>query len=242
MKRKATTTGLSSFFVIAIVLFTLVTAEPFIAQSVAESNTEARNQDAPTSQAEYKAIVRRFYAAIFDTGDLTAADEFITPDYIDHNPIEPGLTPGVEGVGHISTLFRTGFPDINVAVEDLIVEKDKVVSRITVRGTHKDEFMGVEPTGKRIEITGIEIYRIVDGKISARWGNLDNMALMQQLGVIQQQNANSAGQLSQAGKQPADETQWNADDLTNLDDWETLNAVFQRDIGRVRIVALLSPN
>ena len=145
-----------------------------------------------------------------------------------------------------STLFRSGFGDLDVVVEDQIVEEDKVVSRITMRGTHKGRFMNVAPTGKQIEISGIEIYRIVGGKISERWGNLDSMTLMQQLGIIRGADLGSAGELSGNEGQSIDEAERNVflqnDGLTNLDKWDELNTMFQRDIGRMRIIALLSPN
>ena len=246
MRHNVTIIRLPSLFWIGLVSYTFIGIVPSIVESTAATNIEAEGQGAVSSQTAYGAIVRRFYNVVFNTGNLAKVDEFITPDYIDHNPINPGLRHGVEGVQYTSTLFRTGFADINVVVEDQIVEEDKVVSRITMRGTHKGKFMDVAPTGKQVEITGIEIYRIVSGKISERWGNLDSLALMQQLGVIEAPDGRSAGELARTEEQAVAEIERNVplqnDELTNLDNWEALNAVFQRDIGRVRIVALLSPN
>ena len=80
--------------------------------------------------------------------------------------------------------FFTAFPDMHVTIEDQIAEGDKVASRLTVSGTHKGDFMGMAPTGKQMMITGIDIVHIKDGKAVERWGNLDDLGLMQQLGAI----------------------------------------------------------
>ena len=66
----------------------------------------------------------------------------------------------------------------------MIAEGDKVASRITAHGTHKGEFMGIPPTGKHTMQTGIDIVRIAGGKVVERWGEFDQLGLMQQLGVI----------------------------------------------------------
>ena len=80
--------------------------------------------------------------------------------------------------------MHTAFPDIQMNVEDMIAEADKVVARVSVSGTHQGEFMGIDPTGNRVAITGIDILRIADGKIVEHWGNFDDLGMMQQLGVI----------------------------------------------------------
>jgi predicted ester cyclase len=66
----------------------------------------------------------------------------------------------------------------------MIAEGDKVVTRFTMRGTHQGEFMGIAPTGRRVEMTGIDIIRFSDGKMVEHWGNTDDLGMMQQLGVI----------------------------------------------------------
>ena len=80
--------------------------------------------------------------------------------------------------------FFTAFPDLHMKIEDQIAEGDMVASRLTVHGTHKGEFMGMPPTGKQITITGTDIVHIKDGKAVERWGNFDDLGMMQQLGVI----------------------------------------------------------
>ena len=80
---------------------------------------------------------------------------------------------------------RTAFPDWTETIEDIIAEGDKVVTRFTSRGTHKGKFMGVPPTGKKVKITEVAVFRIADGKITEQWGFPDLQGLRQQLGPAQ---------------------------------------------------------
>jgi predicted ester cyclase len=80
--------------------------------------------------------------------------------------------------------FRAAFPDIHVAVEDVIANGDKVVVRLTFSGTHTGPLMGMPPTGKFVTITGIAIDRIQNGKIVEHWVNRDDLGMLQQLGMI----------------------------------------------------------
>jgi steroid delta-isomerase-like uncharacterized protein len=79
---------------------------------------------------------------------------------------------------------RAAFHGLNVTVDDIMADKDKVTARFTARGIHKGEFMGLPPTGKAITMTGIEIFRVKDGKITELWGEVNLMGLMQQLGIL----------------------------------------------------------
>ena len=84
-------------------------------------------------------------------------------------------------------MLRTTFPDIDVSVDDLIAEGDRVVIRWTGTGTHSGEFMGVPATGVKISVTGIAIDRIEGGKIVEHWEQFDTLGMMQQLGAIPSQ-------------------------------------------------------
>ena len=134
--------------------------------------------------AENKAIARRFYEEIINHRNQSVVDELVAPGFVDHNPIGPGIAPGPEGVKQTFAMFRSGLPDMNVTIEDQIAEGDKVVSRLTARGTHKGELMGIPPTGKKLTMGVIDVIRFKGGKAVERWGESDNMGMMQQLGVI----------------------------------------------------------
>ena len=135
------------------------------------------------STEDNKALMRRFYEEVFNKGNLDAIDELGSPDMVDHNP-SPGTEPGPEGVKKEFAMMRSAFPDLNVNVEDMVAEGDKVVSRVTMRGTHKGDFMGIPASGKQITVTGMDIVRFSGGKAVERWGQFDDLGMMQQLGVV----------------------------------------------------------
>ena len=136
------------------------------------------------SAEDNKAIVRRAYDAI-NRNDLDALDEMVDSDVTDHDPA-PGQGPGLEGVKQYFSSLHTAFPDVQMNVDYMVAEGDKVVARVSVSGTHQGEFLGINPTGNHVAITGIDVLRIVDGKIVEHWGNFDDLGMLQQLGVIEQ--------------------------------------------------------
>lgn len=112
-------------------------------------------------------------------------DQLFVPDYIHHDPgLPPELQSGRDAYKQLVTVFRTGFPDIKVTVEDMVAEEEKVVARWSWRGTNQGEFQGIPPTGKQVTGSGISIHRIAEGKIAEAWVNFDTLGMLQQLGVI----------------------------------------------------------
>jgi steroid delta-isomerase-like uncharacterized protein len=134
------------------------------------------------SAEENKAAIRRFTEGI-SRGDITAVDDFVTDD-VRYVNAPPGLAPGIEGYRQLMGMFLTAFPDLQLSVEDMVSEGDKVVARIKGRGTHRGDFMGVPPTGKTVEAGAITIMQFRDGKVAEEWEQIDVMGLMQQLGAV----------------------------------------------------------
>lgn len=133
---------------------------------------------------ENKALVRRFFEAI-DTGDIAILDEFLAPDYDDHDPPPfPGLAPGLVGAKQAFQYALNAFSDFRHTIEDQIAEGDKVVTSIKGDGTHTGEFLGIPATGKEVSMRGIAIHRIAGGKLVEHWGRIDAVALLTQLGAI----------------------------------------------------------
>jgi len=130
-----------------------------------------------------KASMRRFYDEVFNKKNKAAIDEFIDPNQVDHDA-PPGTPGGLKGAKQTITMYLTAFPDLHFTVEDLIAEGDKVVARLTVRGTHQGIFMGIPPTGKKATSTAIDINRLAGGKSVEHWLKMDSLGLLQQLGVI----------------------------------------------------------
>jgi len=136
------------------------------------------------STEQNKALLRRLMEEVFNRGNTGLIDELFAPDFVEHEQLPPGIPAGSEGVKQMSTMFRSAFPDFKATIDDMIAEGDKVVARSTWSGTHKGEFMGIAPTGKRVSFGVIDIVRIAGGKFVEHWGQMDNLGLMQQLGII----------------------------------------------------------
>jgi steroid delta-isomerase-like uncharacterized protein len=133
---------------------------------------------------ENKALVRRLVEGVWTTGNLDAADALLAPNMVDHAAQMGGGLGDREGFKNQVRMFRSAFPDGHTRIDDMIAEGDKVVLRWTDGGTHRGEFMGIAPTGRPVTITGIDIYRIADGKIVEYWCNEDELGLLRQLGAI----------------------------------------------------------
>ncbi len=129
-----------------------------------------------------KVIVRRQHEEVWSKGNLTLVDEIYTPDFVCHFVVGSEWR-GPEGVRQQVTGHRTSFPDWNEHIDDIIAEADRVVTRFTSRGTQKGEFQGIPPTGNKVTIAEVAIYRIVDGKIAEQWGFPDVMDLLRQVGA-----------------------------------------------------------
>jgi steroid delta-isomerase-like uncharacterized protein len=136
-----------------------------------------------SSTEENKALYRRWFEEVVTGGDLELADGLLASDYVMHFPGSPAPVDR-EGHKQLLLMFRTGFPDWNEMVEDVIAEGDKVVIRVTGRGTHEGEFQGIPPTGNQVSVTGVGIGRIEEGRIAESWAEYDALGMMQQLGVF----------------------------------------------------------
>ncbi len=129
-----------------------------------------------------KVLVHRFIEELWNQGNLVVADELLAPEHVHHFFGED--IHGPDGVKQLVSGLRSAFPDLNCSTDDMIAEADKVVVRFIARGTHQGEGMGIPPTGKRVAYTGIDIFRIAGGRIVERWGEVDMLGLLQQLGVV----------------------------------------------------------
>jgi len=132
-----------------------------------------------------KGLLRRFYEEM-SAGNLAVIDELVADDMVEHEEF-PGVTPDKEGVKQVFATFRAGFPDLRMEPHEMVAEGDMVCARITISGTHQGEFMGMPPTGRRMEVDAIDLLRLRDGQMAEHWGVTDAMAMMQQLGAIPEQ-------------------------------------------------------
>ena len=146
---------------------------------------------------ENKALIRRYYeeidAAAKDERGASVLDEFIAPNFLNHDP-SPGFSPDLEGLKQAYNHFLAANPDGYHVVEDMIAEGDKVMTRLSAYGTQTGELFGIPPTGKQVSMTAIAIHRIANGKIVEHWSELDNLGMMQQLGVVSSPEGPPQGQ------------------------------------------------
>lgn len=130
-----------------------------------------------------KEKMRRGIEQVWNRGNYDVADEVIATDFVAHTPASSDDLNGPEGVKQYFTSLHQAFPDIQFSVEDQVAEGDRVVARWIARGTHKGDFNGIPPTGKSITVSGITINRFADGAVVEGWMSLDELGLLQQLGV-----------------------------------------------------------
>ncbi len=128
---------------------------------------------------ENKVLVRRIYE-LLNRKEFDASYKYFAPEFVFHSP--DGDWSLVQ-VRQFDTIFYAAFPDMSVTIEDMVAEGDKVSVRVTYRGTHQREFMGIAPTGNKLNITNANTLRITDGKFVEGW-NVTDLRLMEQLGVI----------------------------------------------------------
>ena len=134
-----------------------------------------------TTAEENKRIVRRIRDEVEEQEDFDAIDEIFAEDVVMHTPM--GEFRGPEAIKEMYEQERGAFPDSTETIHEFIAEGDIVAMRLTERGTHGSEFMGIEPTGRAFEIQTMAFFRLKDGKIAEWWMQPDTLGIMQQLGV-----------------------------------------------------------
>ena len=132
------------------------------------------------SEEENKEIVRRYQEA-YNNADYEALDNVVAADVITPNMIS-SMPRGLEDAKLVHQKTLIGMPDYHTTIEDLIAEGDKVVARVSMTGTHTGDFYGIPATGRRVNLTGIFIVRIADGKIVEHWGEEDGVKVLRELG------------------------------------------------------------
>ncbi len=132
----------------------------------------------PTNVEQNKALVRGYLTnEVLSNGDRATLTRYFSEDVVFNNSRDVQQ--------HLARMraVRSAFPDLRLTIEDQIAEGDKVITRVTFRGTHRGEFRGIAPTGKQVEYSGIAIDRIANGKIVEMWHLSDGLGLLQQIGA-----------------------------------------------------------
>ncbi|QYK67388.1 ester cyclase [Paenibacillus sp. S02] len=124
------------------------------------------------------------FTEFINTASVKLAEELIAPDAIFYVPAREDAMKGPDGYLAIIQMMRTGFPDIQWTLKEMIAEGDKVAARFIMRGTHQGSFFGFPPTGKTIEVQAMNFYRFSGGQIVEEYGQPDMLGLLQQIGAV----------------------------------------------------------
>jgi steroid delta-isomerase-like uncharacterized protein len=132
------------------------------------------------STEQNKQTVRRYLDEVWNQGRIEDSAAHLAPGYLRH--VGPGAEPlDIEGQRTRLQSFRTAFPDVHLAIEEMVAEGDLVAFRFTMSGTHRGPFQGIEATGKRVSVPGLDLVRMKDGLLTEHWGGADLHLLRSQL-------------------------------------------------------------
>jgi predicted ester cyclase len=132
------------------------------------------------SREENIALVARFHSVLLDAREVGAIDEFVADDFTSHNT-PPGLPEGIAGARGFFEMLHTAFPDAQVEIEQLVADEDWIAVASRLSGTHTGPLMGLDPTGRSVSVTMIDLVRIADGKIAEHRGLTDTVGMLRQL-------------------------------------------------------------
>jgi steroid delta-isomerase-like uncharacterized protein len=133
-----------------------------------------------TTTEANKLVLRRLFDEVINGHNYAVIDQLFAPDYVNHGPF-PANTPDLASLKRFFAANPEAFPDMRVELQDVIAEGDLVAYRAIVTGTHRGEFAGIKPTGRRVEVTEINISRFRDGKMVEHWALLDEASMLRQL-------------------------------------------------------------
>lgn len=137
------------------------------------------------SAPETARFARRWNEEIWGEGNLDATDDLVAEDFVGYDASRSEPVRGPEGVREIAEALLAGFPDCEVDLEQVVAEGDWVAQRLTASGTHEGEFMGIEPTGKEMEVAVMSFQRVRDGKVVEERQIVDTLGMLAQLGVVE---------------------------------------------------------
>ena len=141
-----------------------------------------------------KELCRHFIQAIFNEGKLPLIRDFMSPDAVNHDvtdsfgDTEPLQAHKIGWTADLVSLYRHAFPDLLLEIQDQIAEGNQVVTRLRMRGTHKNALMTIAASGRKIDITCIRIDRMADGKIVESWSHFDMIGMLHQIGALPELN------------------------------------------------------
>lgn len=136
------------------------------------------------SGSDSGAPLRRFFDELWNERRLDLIDELLAPDHVWHTPAHPVPVVGRAGFRAYAGRILSGFPDVRLTIEALLVDGDQAVARVSMRGTHTGEYMGIPPTGRTIETSQIVVALLRNGRLQTTWQEVDALRILTQLGAV----------------------------------------------------------
>jgi steroid delta-isomerase-like uncharacterized protein len=136
--------------------------------------------------ADPEALVERWFQDLFNRGDTDTADEILAPDVTYHGPpsLSPGEATGPAAIREFVEVYATAFPDLWYTVEETSRGDGEVRVRWSATGTHESDLFDMEPTGESFTVSGIDVFEVADGRITAVHAQWDTLKMVQELGVV----------------------------------------------------------
>ena len=129
-------------------------------------------------------FIRRWFEEVWNKGRMDAIEEMCLPNAIGHGQAQHKVDVGLQEFKQFARSLRSAFPDIRVTIHETLAQGDKVLARWTAVMVHRGAFLGIAPTGRTVEVTGMSLQRIANGKIAEAWDNWDQLGLMVQIGGV----------------------------------------------------------
>jgi len=163
-----------------IVLASFVLVGALGCQTAPPATTTTATND---SGERYKDAYRRLVDVGFNQGDTTIVDSILVENPVDHMPEMPGVPKGRAGLKAFIVMYRAAFPDLNIKVEDMVAEGDRLVAYTVMTGTNTGDFMGMKATGKPVRVEGFDLIRFEGDRMAEHWGVSDDAGMFRQMGV-----------------------------------------------------------
>lgn len=138
---------------------------------------------------ENERVVRRGIDEMWNGGRMEVIPEIAGAGYVRHDPALPNPISGPRELEQAVQLYRNAFPDLNIEIVDMHSAGDVVVTRFKATGTHRGDLMGIAPTGKRSDVTGLTLQHFSDGKVTDEYVEWDQLGMLRQLGVIPERDS-----------------------------------------------------
>jgi steroid delta-isomerase-like uncharacterized protein len=173
-------------------------------ETIKEVDLSKKKEEVTSVEEQNKKLVRYAVEEVWNKGNYSVAHEILSDDFVIHASAPDKELHGMKGVRQFFTSLRTAFPDIRFTIIDQIAEGNKVVTHWIAEGTHQGSYEGIAPTGKHFRVTAIEIDYIKNGKFIECWTNMDELGMLQQLGILNNNDSEENAELRKAWDQIAE--------------------------------------